>query len=219
MLRTRHRHEPSSVKTNSSGRYVGLLCSIHSCSYLLNAFENPTHWVQDKRNKTVVSKPNFQDRFDGTESQQRLFVPPSDDPRNVSSPLVGDLLVLVEKDDGNWVSNLTFSAELSMASRQLPWMLAADALQVQRPSAGHDSSTIGRCRILEEAGATVRATHTTACAEPASAAAQRGSLWRHRRQDSIVGANGPYTRGADGKNLRGQARRVLLGGWCREDHA
>ena len=38
-------------------------------------------------------------------------------------PCMDDLLVVVEKDDGSSVSNLTLSADLAVASRQLSWML------------------------------------------------------------------------------------------------
>ena len=62
------------VKKLTVGDIVGLLCSFHSCSYLLNAFENHTHWRRNERNTAATSQ--FQNRCDGTEFQQRLFVPP-----------------------------------------------------------------------------------------------------------------------------------------------
>ena len=79
MRRTGHRRRTLvniTVKKLTVGDIVGLLCSFHSCSCLLNAFENQTHWRRNKRNTAATSQPNFQNRCDGTEFQQRLFVPP-----------------------------------------------------------------------------------------------------------------------------------------------
>ena len=125
---------------------------------------------------------------------------------HVSNTLVGDLLVLVEEDDGNSVRNLTLSAELSVASRQLLWMLLS---MLCESSALRLVMTAPRSEGAESWRKLVQRyePRTTACSQPASAAVQRGSLWGHRGHDSIVGADDPYLRGADGEHLRGGLSR------------
>ena len=76
----------TTMKKLMVGDIVGLLCSIHSCSYLLNAFENQTQWRRNRRNKADTSQPKFQNRCDGTELQQRHFHPPCLAPATLANP-------------------------------------------------------------------------------------------------------------------------------------
>ena len=68
------------------GDVVGLLRSTHSCSYLWNAFENPTQWRRNRRNTADASQPKFQNRCDGIELQQRHFHPPCSAPATLANP-------------------------------------------------------------------------------------------------------------------------------------
>ena len=57
MRRTFYRRVRSSILPWKSF-FVGLLCSTHSFSFLLNAFENLTQWRRNKRNtKTKIPEP------------------------------------------------------------------------------------------------------------------------------------------------------------------
>ena len=76
MRRTRHSvraRQCHREKKLTVGDIVGLRCSIHSGSYLLNAFESQTQWRPNRRKTADASRPNFQNRCDGTEFQHLFF--------------------------------------------------------------------------------------------------------------------------------------------------